>query len=67
MKACLEYLQVQPLLQIPQGKGAHRPGMSGALGRLVRPGRALDEPEERAADAVKPPGPLPEEPDTTEN
>lgn len=44
--ACLEYLQVQPLLQIPPraggGEGHIGPVMTGAPGCLIRPGRALN-------------------------
>lgn len=70
MQECLEYLQVQPLLQIlpgqGEGEGAHRPVVTGAPGCLIRPERALEEPQGRAADTVKPQGGLPEESDTTE-
>ena len=39
-----------------EGKGAHRPVVTGAPGCLIRPGRALEEPQGRAADTVKPQG-----------
>lgn len=41
--------------------------MTGVPQCLIKPGRALEEPEEREAHTVKPEGPLTEEPEAAES